>query len=145
MIGAFYQPWLVLADVATLGTLPERVQDLTARGVLSMGHARALLTLESAKLQDYFGQMAEEYGWSVRFLENRIRQHKKNAQEGAEGGRQEKDAHIMDLEQQLSSALAMRVWIKTKGKHRQQGTVTIEFYSLDDFERIQETLLNRGH
>lgn len=130
-----------LANYMRLLELPERVQELTARGVLSMGHARALLTLESAKLQDYFGQMAEEYGWSVRFLENRIRLHKKNAQEGAEGGRQEKEAHIMDLEKQLSSALAMRVWIKTKGKRRQQGTVTIEFYSLDDFEKIQETLL----
>ncbi len=50
-----------------------------------------------------------------------------------------KPAHIIDLESKLSSYLGTKVAIDTR-KNGQRGKITIEFYSLDEFERIAEKM-----
>jgi len=50
-----------------------------------------------------------------------------------------KPAHIIDLETKLGSQLGTKVLIETR-KNGRRGKIIIEFYSLDEFDRIAETL-----
>ena len=50
-----------------------------------------------------------------------------------------KAAHIFDLENKLGSELGTKVTIETR-KNGQRGKIIIEFYSLDDFDRITESI-----
>ena len=50
-----------------------------------------------------------------------------------------KPAHIADLESRLTAHLATKVTVETRKKGR-QGRIIIEFYSLDDFDRLTEAL-----
>jgi len=50
-----------------------------------------------------------------------------------------KPAHILELESKLSSQLGTKVSIETR-KNGQRGKMIIEFYSLDEFDRIAERL-----
>ena len=50
-----------------------------------------------------------------------------------------KPAHILDLERELSSQLGTKVAIETR-KNGQRGKIIIEFYSLDEFDRITERI-----
>ena len=49
-------------------------------------------------------------------------------------------AHVAELERQLQTALGTRVSIRTNGRKMHRGKIIIEFYSLDDFDRIQQRL-----
>ena len=51
----------------------------------------------------------------------------------------EKAAHIKDLERRLAGVLGTKVRIDAKRNGR-RGKITIEFYSLDDFDRIMEKM-----
>jgi ParB family chromosome partitioning protein len=50
-----------------------------------------------------------------------------------------KPAHIIDLENKLAAYLGTRVNIETR-RSGQKGKITIEFYSLDEFDRIVERI-----
>ena len=48
--------------------------------------------------------------------------------------------HIIDLEQKMTQSLGTKVIIKTSGRKGQRGKIIIEYYNLDDFDRIMERL-----
>jgi ParB family transcriptional regulator, chromosome partitioning protein len=120
--------------------LPEDIQNSIARGQISMGHAKVLLTVSDAKEQRLLFEKIAEEKLSVRDLEG-VR-----TDEGATPTRKsvsrrkgaEKSPQVASLEDELSRAVGTRVKIRQgKGK----GSVSIEFYTNDDFERIRKRLL----
>lgn len=116
--------------------LPDDVLDLLAAGRLSMGHGRALLGIADAAVRSTLAaQMAAE-GWSVRQAETRVRDW--SMQRRAAEPREARPA-VADLERRLTETVGTRVRIM-EGRKKNTGRLVIEYYSLDDFERITERL-----
>lgn len=115
--------------------LPSKIQEWVEEGKISSGHARSLLGLENPGDQIDLSKRIIDKGLSVRQTESIIRLTK--------GGRQErfkvkrKDPSIEACEEELMSILGTKVTIES-GKKR--GRIIIEYYSLDDLERILEEI-----
>jgi len=67
-------------------------------------------------------------------VQNYLDDNKKTAPE-----KKEKAAHIVDLEEQLQRILGTKVRIES-GRRTHKGRIVIEYYSLDDFERLTERM-----
>jgi len=125
-----------IANYIRLLDLPETIRRLLADGSLSMGHARALLGLSNPAEQQNFAEQIVAKAWSVRELERRIQAL--NRVEARQTPR--KPAHILDLETQFTRSLGTKVTITPRARKPHRGQIVIEFYSLDDFDRISERL-----
>lgn len=130
-----------IANYIRLLDLPESVQQMINEKLLSMGHARALLALPDKMQRRSFAQRVIQKNLSVRELEKQIQAHKYDQQRPAETPTQ-KPPHIQDLEQELTRHVGTKVLIKPTGKKGHRGKIIIEYYSLDDFDRVREQLLH---
>ena len=124
-----------VANFLRLLRLPEPVKQLLASGQLSMGHARALLSLDSPKKQQ---QLADRI---VRNSLN-VRQAEMMASAATKPARREKpkDVFTRDAEEKLTRALRTKVEI---ARRRRGGVIHIRFTSEDDLMRIFEELTGR--
>ncbi len=133
-----------IANYMRLLTLPSDVQDLINAQELGMGHARALLSLPEPKLQSKVAAQIIKKGLSVRAVEKLVKDLKNNAQnpeDSKESKIKEKHPNIIELENEMTQALGTKVSIETKGKKTHQGKIIIDFYNLDDFDRLREILV----
>ena len=128
----------VIANYLRLLELPEEVKEMLIERRLSMGHARALLALTTDETRLNTARLAVARRMSVREVERAVR---RKLARSSEAGLQQyaKAAYIIDLEQKLSSELGTKVTIATR-KGGKRGKIIIDFYSLDDFERITEKI-----
>ncbi|MCB1214885.1 MAG: ParB/RepB/Spo0J family partition protein [Deltaproteobacteria bacterium] len=127
-----------IANTLRLLGLPEAIRADIIEGRLSMGHARALLSLESDEDKLKLKKKVLEQALSVRDLEQLIR-HLKTAKEPktrVQVLRSQPQQRF--LEERLSRHLGTKVKIKSQG---QQGKVVIEFYSPEDLDRIYNTII----
>ncbi len=120
--------------------LSESIQSAIRSGTLSGGHARALLGLSDVEARERLAQRAIAGGWSVRMVEAAVRR----AAESTDASKASKSpssrpAHLDDLEEQIGSQLGTKVAIKTTRKSG-RGAITIQFYSLDQFDGLLERL-----
>ncbi len=125
-----------ITNVLRLLKLPEEIQKSIFEGVLSEGHARALLGVENlAEQRDLFAH-AIARGLSVRELEHLVRTgfkaapHRKTA-------RVQRDYNVVVLEEELQKALGTKVRILAKKK---RGKIVIEYYSNEDLDRIMNLI-----
>jgi len=125
-----------VANYIRILDLPEEVLDMLADGRLSMGHGRALLGIADPRLRLRVAQQAASGGWSVRQTEATVREA--SAGKPARNA-PAKRAAVSDVERQLTAAIGTRVVIR-EGRKRNTGRITLEYYSLDDFERITAKL-----
>jgi ParB family chromosome partitioning protein len=127
-----------ISNTIRLLNLPAPVQRRVAAGVLSAGHARALLGLEDAEEQETLAHRIVAEGLSVRATEELV------ALAVAEGGSTKKAAApqrrakphapaLSDLADRLSDRFDTRVKVDIG---RRKGRITIEFATVDDLERI---------
>lgn len=123
-----------ISNTLRLLKLPPKVQTRVAAGVLSAGHARALLGLQDAEAMDYLAQRIVNEGLSVRATEETVAlgveapKEKKGSVRA--GGRTEA---LDNLAARLGDHLDTRVRVQL-GKSK--GSVTIEFATVDDLNRI---------
>ncbi len=129
----------VIANYLRLLDLPEEIKQMLIDGRLTMGHARAILALPTDELRRKLANRAMAGRLSVREVERLVRKHLSAQPSTGPTARPSKPAHILDLESKLSSRLGTKVSIETR-KNSQRGKVTIEFYSLDEFDRIMENI-----
>ncbi len=116
-------------------TLSDQVLDLLRSGRLSMGHARAIVGLDDPEEQTKLAFKTAQMGLSVRQTEGMVSRLKSGKTTVAKVF--QKSPNIIDLEQQMTRALSAKVQIIPSRK-KGSGKVVIEFYSLDDFDRIME-------
>ena len=141
-----------VANMLRLLHLENAVQDLVSEGALTGGHARALLKLGGAAQVEAAKKVAAS-GLSVRQTEEMVRKisspqarYKKDV--GGEtacstepsGGIVLPPPVILDVEEALREALGTQVRIK--GSDR--GRIEIEFYDLDDLERIADVIMKNS-
>lgn len=125
----------VITNTIRLLRLPLPVQRRVAAGVLSSGHARALLSLEDADLQeDLAGRIVAE-GLSVRATEEQVVMAKSEAARKPKPATR-KPLHapgLQDVAERLSDVFDTKVKVEL-GK--QKGRIIVEFGSVDDLERL---------
>jgi ParB family chromosome partitioning protein len=126
-----------VANFLRLVKLPESVKKLLAAGQLSMGHARALLAVESPKKQELLAQKVVAKGLNVRQTEMLAAE---SAPKGAEKPQPEKDVFTRDAEERLTRTLRTKVEIDRK---RRGGIIHIRFSSEDDLMRLFEMISGR--
>jgi len=128
-----------VANALRLLKLPKQIQADLVEGVLSEGHARALLGLERAADQIRVRDEAIRRGLSVRATEALVRRLK---QVGSTQRRPTaSEPAIQAAENALRQALGTKVQICKKGKG---GTIEVEFYSTEDLERIYERICGQA-
>ena len=115
--------------------LEENVQTMLAEGKLSMGHARALLSLENPEQQRVTAAEVAAKDLSVRETEKLVRRLLTPAKPAKTKARNEQlESIYRDLEEQLRKSIGTQVSIQPiKGK---KGKIEIEYYSDEDLERI---------
>jgi len=128
-----------IANYVRLLELPDEIQKLLETGSITMGHARALLSLESAIKRSKLAQAILAKKLSVRDVERQV-QVLKNPPLENKTAPDNPSPLIQELQQQMTQALGTKVVIKTVGKKARRGKIIIEFYNLDDFDRIKEKL-----
>lgn len=130
-----------MANVMRLLELPTEIQDAVSRGTIAMGHARALLALGTNDDRLALWRRIEKDGLSVRQVENIVAKGDLRRRPPRKPADQGKAPHIRDLEEQLRAALGTKVCIVCVKQNA--GRVVIDYYSLDDFDRIIERVLGR--
>ena len=123
-----------VANYVRLLRLPHELRDNIAAGALSMGHARALLSLPDAAAQLRVGRDVVAKQLSVRETEALV---KKALEPERKKEEPPKDIHTRAAEDRLRFVLGTRVRIVRKGK---RGRVEIDFGSEDELQRIYEQL-----
>jgi ParB family transcriptional regulator, chromosome partitioning protein len=126
----------VVSNYLRLLDLPEDIKKMLVTGELSMGHARAILAVPTDELRRKLANRAMAGRLSVREVERMVKKYVSNPSEyNGLPKLPAKAANIVDLENRLKRELGTRVEIKAK-KNGQRGKILIDFYSLDEFERI---------
>ncbi len=129
-----------VANMLRLLSLPDEVRGLVSRGTLSMGHARALLSLKEKDEQVALAKKAVSEDYSVRQLETAVYRPKKNV--SRETKRKQVNNHRYQVyEEQFREALGTSVRIQY-GKRR--GKIEIDYFSEDDLERILQLLATKA-
>ena len=126
-----------IANFLRLLKLPDSVKKLLASGQLSMGHARALLAVESAKRQEQLAERVVRRDLNVRQTEMLAAE---KASKPAEKKETEKDVFTRDAEERLTRALRTKVDID---RRRRGGVIRIRYSSEDDLIRIYDDLMGR--
>ena len=124
-----------ISNTLRLLKLPASVQRRVAAGVLSAGHARALLGLPSGDAIERLAQRIVAEGLSVRTVEEIVALGDMNAEDPTPARRRNKPVapRLVDLADRLSDRFETRVKVDL-GKNK--GKITVEFASIDDLERI---------
>jgi len=128
----------VVANYLRLLDLPDEIKQMLVNGQLAMGHARAILSLPTDELRRKLANRAMAGRLSVRDVERLVRRYLRGSDHSTAAAIV-KPAHIVDLENKMSGYLGTRVNIDTR-RSGQRGKITIEFYSLDEFDRIIERI-----
>jgi ParB family chromosome partitioning protein len=123
-----------VSNLLRLLELPEAVREMLARRELDMGHARALLAIDSPQLLLEIARRAVRDSWSVRETEraaSRVGTAKGSGKRAARA--RSSDPNILRLEAELGEKLGAAVAIEhgTKG-----GRIVIRYHSVDELEGI---------
>jgi ParB family chromosome partitioning protein len=127
-----------ITNTVRLLNLPGAIQGLLAEGSLSAGAARALLGTPDTAFAVRIANRAAEEGWSVRQVEDAVRDHEADDGDGDSQAKRERPAEIIALEERLSDRLGSPV--KIQYGSRGGGRLVIRFGSVDDLERIYRVL-----
>ena len=129
---------VAVTNTLRLLNLKENELDLLRNGVISAGHARALLSCDDDDLRREMLRMAKE-GASVRQLESMAKSFKTGkVVPPAPKKTMHKDTYYNEVELSLKNELGRKVYIKPNGEGK--GTITIEFFSKDELGEFAKKL-----
>ncbi len=118
--------------------LDERVQQMVVDEMLSTGHARALLAVEDPELQFQTANKIYNERLSVREVEKLVKNIGKEKSSKKEKNFQQ-EAVFQDLEEKMKVSLGTKVSINRKDDKK--GRIEIEYYSMEELERLMEILI----
>lgn len=127
-----------ISNTIRLLQLPPAVQRRVAAGVLSAGHARALLAVSDAHEQERLAHRIVAEGLSVRAVEEIVAlggEQQAKPRRAAE--KQPVAPALTELANRLSDAFDTRVKVELG---RSRGKIVVEFASMEDLERIVATM-----
>jgi len=128
-----------ISNTIRLLKLPATVQRRVAAGVLSAGHARALLGLENPDAQERLAARIVAEGMSVRATEEAVAlaEHPADKKPRDKGVKPEADEQAVAAEQRLAERLETSVHVRPGKTH---GSITIDYADAADLDRIVEII-----
>ena len=134
-----------ITNTMRLLKLDEQIQNMLVQGVITSGHARALLSLEDTQMQLKAAKEILDKKLSVRETERLVKRLQKEAS-GEKNEEKKKDETLaliyQDLEDRMKSVMGTKVSIHNKDKNK--GRIEIEYYSEAELERIVEMIESIG-
>jgi ParB family transcriptional regulator, chromosome partitioning protein len=128
-----------IANFLRLLQLPEEVKEYVSRGTLSMGHAKAIVSLKDKKLIKALADTAIKEQWSVRELEEEVKKlEEKGDTKKAKPKQTRKDPYINEVEESLREVY--RTTVKIKHNINNKGKIELLYFSNDDLNRLLELL-----
>jgi ParB family chromosome partitioning protein len=124
-----------VSNTLRLLKLPEEIQTALRQGLITMGHARTILGVKSLAEQDSIFRRTISQHLSVREVEGMV-----SRRLGSRTRRKvlrQRDPHLVALEEQIQHIVGTKVKILAG---RKRGRIILEYYSLDDLERIIKLL-----
>ena len=131
---------VTITNTLRLLKLPYEIQVEIKKGRITFGHGRALLEIEDENHQRRLAQEVISKGLSVRELENLIKSQRPKGIKRKIGEGQ-REPYVAVLEEQLQHALGTKVRIS---KRKKRGHISIEFFSLEELERIVNIIRGVG-
>ncbi len=130
-----------VANYMRLLDLPSGIRGLVAVGQLSMGHARCLLGVSDHVRRHQLAESAARHELSVRALEDIVRREKSKTRDVEARSVQGRlrSPHLRELQTRFEQVLHTKVTIQ-EGKRKGSGRIVIQYFSLDDFDRVAERL-----
>lgn len=135
-----------IANMLRLLNLPSEIQEHLTQGILSIGHARALLAVEEQERQLEIAKKAAAEQLTVRELENYIRKIIEKGTGEERKKRQAKEKKLLQKDEALKKSVEEKLQeflgtkVKLVEKSREKGKIEIEYYTWEDLERIMEML-----
>lgn len=132
----------LIATSLRLLKLPDDIQKLIEEGRLSAGHGRALLLSDDPAIQKRIARTIIEKQISVREAERAIKSANVSTDVSSRAKRSiiTKDANIRTAETKLMRAMGTNIKITPSGKGN-AGKIEIEYYNLDDLDRLFQMLV----
>ena len=135
-----------VANLMRLLELDSAIQDHIARGELSTGHGKVLLSCESINVRSELALQCIEQGWTVRELEKYVTERSevtdtKSVENNViletpqNNGHDRVTSVLRDLERRMSEQLCTQVTLKTDPTGT-KGRIQIDFYDLDQFDGL---------
>ena len=124
-----------VTNLLRLAELDSVTAGMVRQGLISQGHAKALLGVLDIKTRTTLAESTVRGEWSVRALEREVQRLSSDAKGRVPRGTlpARRQANVKDLETRLSQLLGTRVSIQL-GRKPNTGKVSMEFFSLDQFE-----------
>lgn len=133
----------VVTNLLRVLNLPDEIKEEIDRGNLSVGHARALLSLDTPEQQIAMARQIMRHGWSVRETETLVARAEKSSSgltpqaQNADGSAR-LDVHFAAIEEELIRALGTKVRLHPRKKG---GRIEIEYYSNEELEGLFRRLM----
>lgn len=130
----------LISNTIRLMNLPTSVQQKLANGLISAGHARALLGLSDSGAIEKLANRITTEGLSVRATEEVIASGAPKGQSAKKPkGKKSATPELQEIAERIGDVLETRVTIQGSA---QKGTIVIEFAGIEDFKRITKALEN---
>ncbi len=131
---------VTITNAMRLLKLDERVQQMLIDNMLSGGHARALLAITDKEEQHTLALRVFDEKLSVRETESLVRKILAEKEKKDEAPVKKPDDSVIyrDIENRMKDILGTKVEIKQKAKNK--GRIEIEYYSMDELERLIEMI-----
>ncbi|MBM7624313.1 ParB family chromosome partitioning protein [Sporohalobacter salinus] len=126
-----------IANSLRLLNLPSEIQDYVSRETLTVGHARALLSLSTNAEQKEVAKEVIENNLSVRETEKLVKNLTTDKKREKKKKSKKRDPNIVAIEDRLRRSLGTEVSVK-RGKDK--GEIIIEYYSDEELTRLLEFL-----
>jgi len=126
-----------IANYLRVLRLPDEVKQYLKDGLLTMGHAKAIVSLEDSKKQLELAKIVIKKALSVRQTEELVKKLSKHQIKK----QKEKAPEINELEERLTSELGAKVKIIHKGK---SGRLEIFYNSLDELDSILDRIFKKS-
>ncbi len=122
-----------IANALRLISLPDKLRKMVTDGELSAGHARTLLALPRANLQEKAAQLVISRDLSVRQTEALVKKLQTEDKPSKNKAVDEQRIYLDEIEKNLSGRLGRKVSIAAGKK---KGKIELEYYDLDDLENL---------
>jgi ParB family chromosome partitioning protein len=119
-----------IANTLRLLKLPAKIKEALSKGLISRSQARTILAAESEADQERLFSEILKGGLSVRDIERKARVVSKR--------KRSSDPFVLEVEERLQKALGTKVRVFNKRNNR--GRIIIDYYTLQDLERLIKRL-----
>lgn len=127
-----------VANSLRMLSLSENIIDMIRNGLVSVGHAKLLLSVEDEEIRDELAKRVADGELTVRALEvivTSLKAEKKNKKKTEK----KPDSYFKEMEISLKERLGRKV--KVVNKSGSKGTIVLEFYDKDDLNSIAQKLI----